>query len=238
MSDRQFLRLSERWALAYDKNQWIVQRRHGQRWRNVSFVASEKRVLVRVIKEKGVKPHPGRSTRPGTPSRHVPRMAPGLHCGPSRAAVGCRSVKMANRTTRTPKKRAAFLKTLAAGDSVSKACDAAGIGRRTAYDWRDADEELAAEWDDAVETGTDVLEDEAVQRAKNGSDTLLIFMLKARRPEKYKDHYRHEHTGAGGSPLLSPEWAALRATIVGALAKHPEAKRTVSAALARLTGDK
>ena len=27
VADRQFLHLSERWALAYDKNQWIVQDR-------------------------------------------------------------------------------------------------------------------------------------------------------------------------------------------------------------------
>jgi hypothetical protein len=35
--------------------------------------------------------------------------------------------------------------------------------------------------------GTDALEDEALRRAKDKSDTLLIFLLKARRPEKYKD---------------------------------------------------
>ncbi len=108
---------------------------------------------------------------------------------------------MANRTTRTPKKRAAFLKALESGESVTKACNAAGIGRRTVYDWRGDDEKFAAEWDDAVETGTDVLEDEAVKRAKDGSDTLLIFMLKARRPDKFKDRWQHEHTGKGGGPL-------------------------------------
>ncbi len=108
---------------------------------------------------------------------------------------------MANRTKRTPKKRAAFLKALDSGESVTKACNAAGIGRRTVYDWRSDDEKFAAEWEDAVETGTDVLEDEAVKRAKDGSDTLLIFMLKARRPDKFKDRWQHEHTGKGGGPL-------------------------------------
>ena len=108
---------------------------------------------------------------------------------------------MANRTKRTPKKRAAFLEALGSGESVTKACNAAGIGRRTVYDWRGDDEKFAAEWEDAVETGTDVLEDEAVKRAKDGSDTLLIFMLKARRPDKFKDRWQHEHTGKGGGPL-------------------------------------
>ncbi len=63
--DRQFLRLSEKWALAYDKSQWIVQRRKapgkkggGCRWAAVSFVASNKAVLLRVLREKGAQVDP------------------------------------------------------------------------------------------------------------------------------------------------------------------------------------
>lgn len=33
------------------------------------------------------------------------------------------------------------------------------------------------------------------------SDTLLIFLLKGARPEKYKDRQSHEHTGSGGGPI-------------------------------------
>ncbi len=60
MADRQFLRLSEKWALAYDNAQWIVQRRKAPsktggecRWAAVSFVASNKADLLRVLREKG-----------------------------------------------------------------------------------------------------------------------------------------------------------------------------------------
>ncbi len=60
MADRQFLRLSEKWALAYDKSQWIVQKRKAPskkggacRWAAVSFVASNKADLLRVLREKG-----------------------------------------------------------------------------------------------------------------------------------------------------------------------------------------
>ncbi len=60
VADRQFLRLSENWALAYDKNQWIVQRRKAPgkkggacRWAAVSFFASKKADLLRVLREKG-----------------------------------------------------------------------------------------------------------------------------------------------------------------------------------------
>ncbi len=60
MVDTQFLRLSEKWALAYDNAQWIVQRRKAPskkggtcRWAAVSFVASNKDDLLRVLREEG-----------------------------------------------------------------------------------------------------------------------------------------------------------------------------------------
>ncbi len=60
VTDTLFLRLSERWALATDGIQWIVQRARRNRnkeggldWRAVAFVASDKGVLHRVLREKG-----------------------------------------------------------------------------------------------------------------------------------------------------------------------------------------
>lgn len=64
------------------------------------------------------------------------------------------------------------------------------------------------------------LEDEAVRRGYEGverpvtiagkreiireySDTLLIFLLKAARPQKYRDYVRQEHVGPDGTPLNS-----------------------------------
>lgn len=109
--------------------------------------------------------------------------------------------------------KAAFLQTLEETASVTKACEVSGLPRRTAYNWRGADEQFAKDWDAAVERGTDALEDEAVRRAREGtlrpvfyegkvcghvrefSDTLLIFMLKARRPEKYRERSEVKHTG-------------------------------------------
>jgi hypothetical protein len=103
------------------------------------------------------------------------------------------------------KKADAFLDGLRSGLSVSGAASAAGIPRRTVYTWRDTDDAFADEWDKALEEGTDLMEDEALRRAVTGtdkpvfhagqqcgkireySDTLMIFMLKARRPEKYRE---------------------------------------------------
>jgi hypothetical protein len=114
---------------------------------------------------------------------------------------------------RTPEKDAKFVEMLASGASVAAAAKAAGYGRQRLYECREADPELAAAWDDALEEGTDLLEDEALRRAKDGveeprfyegevcghvrkySDTLMIFLLKARRPEKYGDKAQTDHTG-------------------------------------------
>lgn len=94
-----------------------------------------------------------------------------------------------------------FLTALGEGLSVAGAAKLAGVGRQTVYDWRKRDAAFAAAWDDAIETGTDNLEDEARRRAMSTSDTLMIFMLKARRPDKYKDRRASEISGPGGGPI-------------------------------------
>jgi hypothetical protein len=42
-----------RWAIASDGIQWIVQRLHGGRWRNISFVRSTRDILARCLREAG-----------------------------------------------------------------------------------------------------------------------------------------------------------------------------------------
>lgn len=125
---------------------------------------------------------------------------------------------MANRTKRTPEKYEKFLASLRrTGGNVARACKAEGIGRRTAYEWKKEDLEFSKQWDDAIQDGLDELEQEARRRAFKGlkqaifykgevvgyeweySDTLMIFLLKGGRPEKYKE--RHEHSGDKNNPI-------------------------------------
>lgn len=120
----------------------------------------------------------------------------------------------------TPEKQIAFCAALAAaGGSVTRACEAVGVSRTTAYRWREEDAEFAAEWDRAKAIGLDALEDEALRRAfegvevpvlhhgkvvstvRNYSDTLTIFLLKGGKPEKYRERVSTELTGAGGGPV-------------------------------------
>ena len=109
--------------------------------------------------------------------------------------------------------RARFLEALASGLSVTGAAAEAGVHRCTPYGWREADPEFAKAWDIARDAGTDRLEDEAWRRAYSGtdrpvfqagalvgktrdySDLLLIFLLKGRRPDVYRDNAKLEVSG-------------------------------------------
>ncbi|GBC94467.1 hypothetical protein HRbin16_00248 [bacterium HR16] len=99
-----------------------------------------------------------------------------------------------------------FLAALSRGCTVSLSAKLAGVSRQAAYKARARSRTFADAWQDALESGTDVLEDEAVRRALAGSDTLLMFLLKARRPEKFRDNVRVEHD-AGREMLTALEQA-------------------------------
>lgn len=108
---------------------------------------------------------------------------------------------------RRPRRKTVFLEALADTVNVTLACQRAGIPRRTAYDWRHSDQAFAAKWDDALDVGIDLLEAELHTRAFDGverpvyykgeqvgtwryySDALAMFLLKAHRPERYREGY-------------------------------------------------
>lgn len=108
--------------------------------------------------------------------------------------------------------RSAFLETLRRTANVSDAARAAGIDRKTAYNWRRDDTLFCDQWKQALEEAADVLEAEARRRAIEGydeplihggrlicdaegrpvirkrySDGLLRMLLRAHRPAQYRD---------------------------------------------------
>ena len=91
--------------------------------------------------------------------------------------------------------RPAFLQTLKETGNVLLSCRVAGISRKHAYLTRQRNAAFAAEWADCMDDAIDMLEAIAVQRAKTVSDVLLIFLLKAHRPEVYREtvNLRIEH---------------------------------------------
>ena len=89
--------------------------------------------------------------------------------------------------------KARFLEVFASGTTVTTAAAAAGIDRSTANRARKTDRDFNAAWTDAEEAGTDILEECAIKRAMEFSDTLLLALLRARRPEKFMERQRLEH---------------------------------------------
>lgn len=112
-----------------------------------------------------------------------------------------------------------FLRALRDSGNVRFACQEARIDRTTVYRHRRLSATFARQWDEAREEAADILEFEARRRALTGvreeryligggkilhdnngnpltevttrySDTLLIFLLKGARPEKYADRAR------------------------------------------------
>lgn len=95
-----------------------------------------------------------------------------------------------------------FLAKLAVSANILRSCQAAGVGRSTAYEHREADPAFAAAWDEAIENACDLLEETARERAQDGSDLLLIFLLKAHRPGLYRETLRHQIGADPNAPRL------------------------------------
>ena len=64
-----------------------------------------------------------------------------------------------------------FLRELARSGSVSAACRASGLARRTVYNWREADADFRTHWYAALGRGVARLRDEAMERAMVGRET-------------------------------------------------------------------
>ena len=97
------------------------------------------------------------------------------------------------------KKLDMFCEQIAQGYSVTRAAMAIGASRRHMYSVRKSNDAFRAAWDEAEERGTDMLEDQLRSMAVDDRNvTAVIFALKARRPEKYRE--RRDIT-TGGRPL-------------------------------------
>lgn len=110
--------------------------------------------------------------------------------------------------------RQGFLEAFEDEGMVSKACQVVGVSRQAVYAERQRNEEFAVAWADVEERVVERMEHEAYRRAVEGvekplvsagrhvtnvteySDSLLQFLLKARRPERYRENVKVEHAGA------------------------------------------
>ena len=110
--------------------------------------------------------------------------------------------------------RPRFLRELALSGNITYAARQVGVNPATVHKARNGSKDFAAQFNQAMEEAVGILEIEARRRAVDGvdrpvfhlgeivghvrefSDTLLIFLLKAARPAKYRENVRV--TGAVG----------------------------------------
>lgn len=101
-------------------------------------------------------------------------------------------------TNATPKKAKAkhggewcarFLEIFGMTLNVALAAHGAGVNRTQVYRERDRNPQFAEQLREAKAAAIERLEAAAYERAKNVSDTLLIFLLKSHKPELYRERY-------------------------------------------------
>ena len=115
------------------------------------------------------------------------------------------SVRVVLRQETTSRARDRFIKAYARCGNITTAAKAAGIARATVYVWQENEPEFVLAMRQADLQATEVLEKEAWRRAEQGvaepvyqhgkqvgtiqrySDQLLMFLLRARAPERYRD---------------------------------------------------
>jgi len=117
----------------------------------------------------------------------------------------------------TQRRRKIFLKTLAKTGRIGYSARAAGYSCSTYLARiRRLDPDFSAQWDEAIDTAMDILEDAAHERAVDGveepvfhkgvvvgyklrySDGLLTTLLKANNPDKYRDNSKLDVNVGGG----------------------------------------
>jgi len=124
-------------------------------------------------------------------------------------------------TTKTPKKNELFFAALASGATIGDACLAAGYSRGGVFRYKTNDPEFARLWKEADDAAVERMEQEADRRAIEGtlkpvfnkgvecgyirefSDTLLIFRLKGKRPEIYRDNVNVNFGKLSDADLIS-----------------------------------
>lgn len=107
-------------------------------------------------------------------------------------------------------KKRAFIAAYAETGTITRAAEIACIDRKTHYDWLKEDPDYVKACEAAYEQAGERLEQEARRRAVEGtnkpvwyqgqkcgvtteySDTLLIFLLKGAKPEKYQERIRND----------------------------------------------
>jgi hypothetical protein len=94
--------------------------------------------------------------------------------------------------TRARNWRPRFLAALSRHPDVKRACQFAGVPRRTAYDAKERDETFAAAWNAAIAASIDEVEAKVMEAGKKGDMNVAMFLLRCHKPSIYRDTNRVE----------------------------------------------
>lgn len=126
---------------------------------------------------------------------------------------------MANRTKFTKEKKDEICKAILETGNVSTACVMCGVSRTAAYAHKNEDKEFSDLWEESLDMSIDLMEAEARRRAVEGvlepvfyqgqecglirkySDTLLMFLLKGNKPDKFRDNQHVTLAGDQDNPI-------------------------------------
>ena len=142
-------------------------------------------------------------------SRSEPTPSPSQTSVDSSPARRSRKGMHRNTLAQSARAKHAFLECFAQWANISYACEMAGVARRNVYDWQERDEDFSRAFKIAESAATERLEREAWRRAVDGSpykrtsywhgepvgtdekieysDQLLQLLLRARRPDVYRE---------------------------------------------------
>jgi hypothetical protein len=169
---------------------------------NERLRASNRAPIVRIAAEFGI-------TRDAL-TRHAARHAPLAEESPQEAPpIDRRHFTRAARHGVKTDARQRFLEAYARSGNLSQSAAAAGVGRRTVYTWQEHDQAFALAFNEAEAQAVEALEAVAHQRATAGarierqvwrdgklietvieyrpSDPVLLTLLKALKPDKYRE---------------------------------------------------
>jgi hypothetical protein len=121
----------------------------------------------------------------------------------ARRADATKATPSARVRARKPRRdwRPAFLKGFQKSGTVTGGCEQAKVNRTTAYRERQRNEKFALAWAELEAGVTLHLESRAVELALDGEVRLIEFLLKARKPDVYREHHSIEVAGPDGAPV-------------------------------------
>lgn len=99
------------------------------------------------------------------------------------------------RAAQVRKRQELFLDAFVKTGTILGASRRCGISRETVRQWRLNDEAFEEQFQDSDLDITETLETKAMSMAMQGDTTMVIFLLKARKPKTYRDYIKHEHGG-------------------------------------------